>query len=120
MSAQTAVERFFTAFYTGDEPATRDAVTSGFTMLGPFATVHNVDELIQLSAGLMSIARGHRVLQVVTSGDDVAVLYEIAIQGPREQGWMAIGGWFTADGDRLVSGRVIYDSATFDAIVAPS
>jgi SnoaL-like domain len=120
VDAQAVAERFFTAFYSGDDQGTRDAVTEDFTMLGPFATVHNADELLELSAGLMKIARGHRILQCVTVGNQVAALYEIQVQGPRGQGPLAIGGWFTVAGDRLSSGRVIYDSAAFAAIVSPS
>ena len=83
MNAQAVAERFFTAFYSGDDQGTRDAVTEDFTMLGPFATVHNADELLELSAGLMKIARGHRILQCVTAGNEVAALYEI--QGSRAE-----------------------------------
>lgn len=118
MNAQAIAERFFTAFYSGDAQGTADAVTEDFTMLGPFASVHNVGELLQLGAGLMKIVRGHNILQCLTVGNEVAALYEILIQGPRGQEPLAVGGWYTVTGDRLSSGRVIYDSAAFDAIVS--
>jgi hypothetical protein len=120
MNAQAVAERFFTAFYSGNVLGPRDAVTEDFALLGPFASVHNVEELLSLGAGLMRIVRGHKILQCVAVENEVAALYEIAIQGPRGQGSLAMGGWFTAVGDRLSSGRVIYDSAAFDAIVSPS
>jgi hypothetical protein len=74
----------------------------------------------ELGAGLMSIVRGHRVNHWVVAGNEVAALYEIAIQGLRGQSWLTIGAWFSADGDRLSSGQVVYDSAAFEAIVSPS
>jgi SnoaL-like domain len=120
VDAQSVTERFLTAFYSGDNQGTRDAVTPDFTMLGPFATVHDADELLELSAGLMKIARGHKILRCVTAGDEVAALYEIGVQGPTGQGSLAVGGWFTVAGGRLRRGRVIYDSAAFAAIVSPS
>jgi hypothetical protein len=120
MNAQAVAERFFTAFYSGDIQGTRDAVTADFTLLGPFASVHNADELLELGAGLMKIVRGHKILHCVAAGNEVAALYEIVIQGPTGQGSLTTGGWFTAVGDRLSSGQVIYDSAAFDAIVSPS
>jgi hypothetical protein len=120
VNAQAVAERFFTAFYSGDIQGTRDAVTEDFTMLGPFASVHNADELLELAAGLMKIVRGHKIRQCVAAGNEVAALYEIVIQGPRGQGFLVTSGWFTVAGDRLSSGRVIYDSAAFDAIVSPS
>ena len=120
MNAQAVAERFFTAFYSGDIQGTRDAVTEDFTMLGPFASVHNVGELLELGAGLMKIVRGHKILQCLATENEVAAFYEIQVQGPRGQEPLAIGGWFTVAGDRLSGGRVIYDSAAFDAIVSPS
>jgi hypothetical protein len=120
MNAQPVAERFFTAFYSGDIQGTRDAVTADFTLLGPFASVHNADELLELGAGLMRIVRGHKILHCVAAGNEVAALYEIAIQGQAGQGSLTAGGWFTAVGGRLSSGQVIYDSAAFDAIVSPS
>lgn len=120
MNAQAAAERFFAAFYSGDIPGTREAVTEDFTLLGPFASVHNADELVELSAGLMKITRGHRILRCVATGNEIAALYEIFIQGPRGQSPLAIGGFFTAVGDRLSSGQVIYDSAALDAITTPT
>jgi hypothetical protein len=119
-NTQSTAERFVTAFYSGDVQGTRDAVTQDFTLLGPFASVHNADELLQLGAGLMSVVRGHKVLRCVVAGNEIAAFYEIVIDGPRGPGSLAVGGWFTADGDRLSSGRVIYDSAAFDAIVSLS
>ena len=120
MNAQAVADRFFAAFYSGDIPGTRDAVTEDFTLLGPFASVHNAAELLQLSAGLMRVVRGHKILRCVVAENEVAALYEIFIQGPKGQSPLAIGGFFTAAGDRLSSGQVIYDSAAFDAIVSPS
>jgi hypothetical protein len=63
---------------------------------------------------------GHKILRCVVAENEVAALYEIFIQGPRGQSPLAIGGFFTAVGDRLSSGQVIYDSAAFDAIVSLS
>jgi hypothetical protein len=120
VNAQAVAERFFTAFYSGDIQGTIDAVTEDFTMLGPFASVHNVGELLELGAGLMKIVRGHNILQCLTVDNEVAALYEILIEGPRGQNPLAVGGWFTVAGGRLPGGRVIYDSAAFDAIVSPA
>ena len=48
-SAQAAVERFFTAFYSGDAAATRETITEDFNLVVPFATVHSADELFELA-----------------------------------------------------------------------
>lgn len=114
------MNRFFSAFYTGNIAAIREAVSTGFTMEGPFAAAHNVDELIELSKGLFQIVRGHKVLHWIVQGDQVSALYEIKIEGPAGIGALTTGGWFTVTADRVIYGRVIYDSAQFDAIVSPS
>jgi ketosteroid isomerase-like protein len=120
MNAYTAVERYFTAFYSGDATATREAITEDFTLVGPFATAHNADEFFEVAEGLLKIVRGHNVLRYVVEGNDVAALYEITIEGPAGERSLTIGGWFTTVGERVSSGQLLYDTAAFDAVVAPS
>jgi hypothetical protein len=120
VNAQSAVERFLTAFYVGDVSATRDAITADFTLVGPFATVHSADELFELAGGLLKIVRGHKVLRWVAEGNDVAALYEIVLEGPAGQGSLPTAGWFTASGGHVSRGQLIYDSAAFAAIVSPA
>jgi hypothetical protein len=86
-------------------------------MYGPFATAHDLDELIDLSKPLFDVARGHEVQRWVVQDDQVSALYQIRIQGPRGIGMLTTGGWFTVAGDRLASGQVIYDGAAFNAIL---
>jgi hypothetical protein len=119
-AAQTAVERCFTAYYSGDATATRETLTDDFTLVGPFTTTHNADEFMELAEGLLKIVRGHKVLRTVVNGNDVAALYEIKVQGPAAEGWVTIGGWFTITGERVASAQLIYDTASFEAIVSPS
>ncbi len=81
---------------------------------------HGADEFLRLARGLMQVVRGHRTLRWVVAGDDVAVLYEIRIEGPAGVLPLTTGGWFTAAAGRVSSAELIYDDAAFDAIVAPS
>lgn len=118
LDAQAAAERFFNAFYSGDAEATREAVSKDFVMEGPFATAHDIEELLSLSEGLMKIVRGHKVLRWIVDGNNVSALYQIMIAGSAGVGPLTTGGWFTVVDGRLVRGQVIYDSAEFDAIVA--
>jgi hypothetical protein len=118
MDAHPVVERFLTAFYTGDVAQIRDSVVTTFTMEGPFASAHDVDELITLSQPLFDVVRGVRFRQWVIDGDDVSALYDINLHGSAGSGWMTMGGWFTVTGDRVASGYVVYDSATQHAILS--
>jgi SnoaL-like domain len=118
MDSQAAVERFLTAFYTGDVPRIRESVITEFSMQGPFAAAHDVDELIELSKPLFAVVRGVRFRQWVIDGDKVSSLYDIDLRGPAGSGWMTMGGWFTVAGDRVTEGYVVYDSATQHAILS--
>jgi hypothetical protein len=119
-TALATVERYFTAYYTGDAAATREAITEDFTLVGPFATANNAVEFFEVAEGLLKIVRGHNTLRTVVNGNDVAALYEILIHGPAGVGSLTIGGWFTVVGERVSSGQLIYDSAAFEAIIPPS
>jgi hypothetical protein len=118
MDTQAVVERFLTAFYTGDVAQIRDSVVTEFTMDGPFASAHDVSELIELSQPLFDVVRGVRFRQWVIDGDKVSALYDIDLHGPAGSGWMTMGGWFTVAGDRVTTGYVVYDSATQHSILS--
>jgi hypothetical protein len=118
MNPQATVERFLTAFYTGNEDEILQAVVPEYQMLGPFATAHNARELIELSRPLFEVVRGVRVQRWVVEGDHVAALYEIAINGPHGEGRMTMGGWFTVSGDQVAEGHVVYDNETFHAVLS--
>lgn len=120
MNAQAVAERFFAAFYSGDVDAARETITEDFTLAGPFASARSADELFHLGQGLLRIVRGHHVLRWVVDGDNVAALYEIMLQGPAGVSPLTTAGWFTVVEGRVSSGRLIYDSAAFDAIVSGS
>jgi hypothetical protein len=120
MNPQTAVERFFAAYYSGDAATTRETITEDFILVGPFATAHNADEFLELAEGLLKLVRGHRVHRHIVEGTDVASLYEIKVEGPAGEGWLTIGGWFTTADERVSGGQLIYDSAAFHAIVSPA
>ncbi|HEY4399122.1 MAG TPA: hypothetical protein VGM95_01200 [Lactobacillaceae bacterium] len=119
MTPQDSVERFFTAYYVGDEAATRKTISQDFIMTGPFAASNSADELFELAQGLMQIVRGHRVLRWTISGNEVAALYEIMIQGPRQVEPLTMAGWFTVNqAGQLNSARLLYDNQAFEAIVS--
>jgi hypothetical protein len=118
MDAQTVVDRFFTAYYTGDVEEARDTITDDFSLYGPFATCRNPEEFFELAKGLMQIVRGHQVLQWVVEDDKVSALYEILIQGPSGVRPLTTGGWFTVRDGRVSSGTLLYDSEAFHTILA--
>jgi hypothetical protein len=118
MNTQAVVQRFLTAFYTGQRDEIRDSVVPNFTMEGPFAAAHNVDELIELSGPLFTVVRGVRFQQWVVDGDKASSLYEIHLVSPTGSGWMTMGGWFSVAGERVASGHVVYDSATQHRILS--
>jgi hypothetical protein len=119
MNAQTAVERFLAAYYSGDTDAARAAITEDFTLTGPFAAARSADEFFQLAKGLLQVVRGHEVRRWVVQGGTVSALYEILIQGPAGVRPLTTGGWFTVVGGRVSSGELIYDAEAFHTILAP-
>ena len=118
MDTQAVVERFLTAFYTGQRDEIRKSVVPTFSMAGPFAAAHNVDELIELSEPLFTVVSGVRFQQWVVEGDKASSLYDIHLESPTGSGWMTMGGWFSVADQRVTSGQVIYDSATQDRILS--
>jgi SnoaL-like domain len=118
MDAKAVVDRFFTAYYTGDVEGARDTITDDFSLHGPFATCRSPEEFFELAKGLLQIVRGHKVPRWVVEGNNVSALYEILIQGPAGVRPLTTGGWFTVANGRVSGGTLLYDSEAFHAILA--
>ena len=108
---------FLAAFYTGDFTQARELVTDDFAFRGPFLQVDGGDAFFSGAQGLKNVVRGHRTVRQWEDGLDVLTLYEVKLETPAGAGVVLMSEWHTVRDGRLASGRVVFDTAAFRALL---
>lgn len=114
--ARTA-SRYLQAFYSGDFDRASSVVADDFSFEGPFLVVQGKDAFFAGAEGLRPIVRGHRLLHQWEDGRDVCSVYEAQIETPVGNGPVLMSEWHTVCDGLLTSGRVVFDTAAFRALV---
>jgi len=116
-AAAKIANEYLKAFYSGDVAGARATVTEDFSFTGPFVQTSSRDAFFQSAAPLARIVRGHRLLKQWDDGDDVCSFYELNLETPAGKGAVLMSEWHTVRRSKLVSARVVFDTAAFRALV---
>jgi ketosteroid isomerase-like protein len=116
-SASAIATRYLTAFYSGDFDAARSVVAEDFSFCGPFLRVDSREAFFDGARGLGPIVRGHRLQRQWEDGPDVCSVYEVDLETPAGTGSILMSEWHTIRDGQLASGRVVFDTAEFRALV---
>jgi len=116
-AAAKIANEYLKAFYSGDVAGARATVTEDFSFTGPFVQTSSRDAFFQSAAPLARIVRGHRLLKQWEDGDDVCSFYELNLETPAGKGAVLMSEWHTVKRSKLVSARVVFDTAAFRALV---
>ncbi len=118
-SAETtaAVNEYLTAFYRGDFDRAAAVVADGFCFEGPFLQVTGKDAFFAGAQGLRQVVRGHRLVRQWADGNEVSSLYEVDLATQAGQGSVLMSEWHKVDAGQITSGRVVFDTAAFRALL---
>jgi hypothetical protein len=114
---RAVVNNYLHAFYSGDFERVRSVLDDSFRFQGPFLQVEGREAFLTGAEGLRRVVRGHHLIQQWVDGDDVSSLYEAELATPPGQGSVLMSEWHTVTDGRLASGRVVFDTAAFRALV---
>jgi len=117
MSPKALVNQYLGAFYTGNFSAARTLIAESFQFNGPFVQAKSRDDFFASASGLLTIVKGHTLLQQWDNGDQVCSIYDVQLESPAGKGTVTMSEWHTIDGNQLQSSRIIFDTATFRAIL---
>jgi predicted SnoaL-like aldol condensation-catalyzing enzyme len=117
MSPVTIVNHYLDAFYSGNFPQAQTLVADDYHFKGPFVEATNKDMYFASAAPLVRIVKGHRLLRQWEDGDEVCSIYDVALETPAGQGTVTMSEWHKTAQDKLVSGRVILDTAAFRSLM---
>jgi predicted SnoaL-like aldol condensation-catalyzing enzyme len=119
MSAAKLVNEYLQAFYSGDFGRAGALVSDDFHFKGPFVEVANKEAFFSSAARLAPIVKGHRLLRQWEDGDEVSSVYEVNLETPAGSGAVTMSEWHAVRHAKLISGRIIFDTAAFRALVPP-
>lgn len=111
------VDRYLTAFYSGDFEAAALTVAADFTFEGPFVKVAGREAYFASAQGLRRIVRGHRLLQRLQEGEDVCSIYEVKVDTPKGSASIPMCEWHSVRFGSVTSGRVFFDPAPLRALL---
>jgi SnoaL-like domain len=117
MSAATLVNRYLTAFYSGDFPTARELVADDFHFKGPFVEASNKEAYFSSAARLAPLVKGHRLLRQWQEGNEVCSIYDVNLETSAGKGTVTMSEWHTTENNQLCSGRVILDTAALLALL---
>jgi hypothetical protein len=114
------VNTYLTSFYLGDFEKASTVVSSDFTFVGPFLQVESRELFFEGAEGLRAIVRGHHLLKQWSDSNNVSSIYDVHFETPAGAGSIVMSEWHVLRDRELVSGRIVFDSAAFRALVSPS
>jgi ketosteroid isomerase-like protein len=114
------VNAYLEAFTTGDFDAAYALIADDFVFEGPMLQSVGKAAFVEGSRGLQPIVRGHTLLRQFADGADVCSVYDFAVETPAGSGTVTMAEWNTVRDDRLVSARVVFDTAAFAALMPTS
>jgi hypothetical protein len=116
--ALEVVNAYLNPFYLGDFEEAKAVVSDNFVFTGPFLQVESRELFFEGAQGLRSIVRGHRLLRQWSDADSVSSVYDVNFETPAGAGSIVMSEWHVLRHDELVSGRLIFDTGAFRALVS--
>jgi SnoaL-like domain len=110
---RTYLERFA----SGDVDGAAELLADGFTFSGPILQADGKAEFLAGSATAAAMARGCTIHHQWVDGDDVCSIYDFGIETPAGTGAIPMAEWSVIRGGKLVSSRLLFDTAAMAALM---
>jgi ketosteroid isomerase-like protein len=107
-------------FTTGDLEGARDLLAEDFSFHGPMLQAEGRDAFLEGASGLGPIVRGNEMLRQWEDGEEVCSVYEFKVETPAGAGSIPMTEWVRVRDGKLVSARVIFDTAQMAALAPAS
>ncbi len=120
MSSAQVFREYLDRFTAGDLEGARELLAEDFSFDGPMLQAHGRDEFLAGAAGLGPIVRGNQMLRQWEDGDEVCSVYEFKVETPLGAGSIPMTEWARVRDGRLVSARLIFDTAQMAALMPTS
>jgi len=117
MSSAEVFRQYLDRFTAGDLAGARDLLAEDFSFHGPMLRSDGRDAFLEASSGLGPIVRGNKMLRQWEDGEEVCSVYEFKVETPAGAGSIPMTEWVRVRDGRLVSARLIFDTAEMAALM---
>jgi hypothetical protein len=120
MSNSDLFRSYLERFTSGDVDGAAELLADDFTFVGPLLQASDKAEFLAGSSGLGSIVRGCDIHRQWVDGDEVCSIYDFKVETPAGAGSIPMAEWTVIRDGKLVSSRLLFDTATMAALMPAS
>jgi len=117
MSIADTFQSYLERFTSGDVEGAAELLDDSFTFHGPMVQAHSKAEFLASTGGLVPVARGYEMHRTWADGDEVCAIYDFKIETPVGAGSIPMAEWSVIRDGKLVSSRLLFDTAAFAALM---
>jgi len=104
-------------FTRGDIDGAAELLDDDFAFAGPILQSTGKADFLAGSAAAAAMARGCEIHQQWVDGDSVCSIYDFKVETPMGAGSIPMAEWSVISDGRLVSSRLIFDTADMAALM---
>ena len=117
MSNADVFRTYLERFTAGEIAAAAELLADEFAFTGPILQAHGKTEFLAGSAAAAAMARGCVIHHQWVDGDNVCSFYDFGIQTPTGPGTVPMAEWSVVRDGKLVSSRLLFDTAAMAALM---
>ncbi|HZD03210.1 MAG TPA: nuclear transport factor 2 family protein [Actinomycetes bacterium] len=120
MSPADVFRAYLERFTSGDVDGAAELLADEFSFNGPILQAAGKAEFLAGSGTAAAIARGCHIHRQWVDGDEVCSIYDFAVETPAGAGSIPMAEWCVVRDGRLVSSRLLFDTAAMAALMTAS
>jgi hypothetical protein len=120
MSNAEICRTYLERFTKGDIDGAAELLDEDFTFEGPILQSTGKAAFLAGSSTAAAMARGCEIHRQWIDGDSVCSVYDFKVETPLGSGSIPMAEWSVVKGGRLVSSRLIFDTANMAALLPPA
>jgi len=117
MSNADIFRSYLERFTTGDVDSAAELLDDEFSFHGPILQAANKAEFLAGSTTAAAMARGCAIHRQWVDGDEVCSIYDFEIETPAGRGSIPMAEWSIIRDGKLVSSRLLFDTAAMAALM---
>lgn len=117
MSNEEIFRTYLERFTGGDVAGAAELLADEFTFDGPILQAKDKAEFLAGSTAAAAMARGCTIHHQWSDGEDVCSVYDFEIETPAGAGAIPMAEWSVIRDGKLVSSRLLFDTAAMAALM---
>ena len=117
MSNADVFRTYLERFTSGDVAGAAELLADEFAFDGPILQARDKAEFLAGSTAAAAMARGAVIHHQWADGDDVCSVYDFHIETPAGAAAIPMAEWSVIRGGKLVSSRLLFDTAAMAALM---